>query len=119
MIPLWSSAAAMIPATWVPCGDVVGIQARRFRSGVPPVHPADSALIDLVRPGDVVDVVAASENSAQANPHRQQILLAAWQFALSHPEMSKRVGWRELELPGRRIGSLAELDRDRPPGSSG
>src|ERR1700733_7106456 len=34
-----------------------------------PVHPADTALIDLVRPGDVVDVVAASENSAQANPH--------------------------------------------------
>lgn len=34
-----------------------------------PVHPADSALIDLVRPGDVVDVVAASENSSQATPH--------------------------------------------------
>ncbi len=34
-----------------------------------PVHPADTALIDLVRPGDVVDVVAASENSSQANPH--------------------------------------------------
>ena len=34
-----------------------------------PVHPADSALIDLVRPGDVVDVVAAAEGGAQANPH--------------------------------------------------
>jgi Flp pilus assembly protein CpaB len=34
-----------------------------------PVHPADSALIDLVRPGDVVDVVAATEGSAQATPH--------------------------------------------------
>ena len=33
-----------------------------------PVHPADSALIDLVRPGDVVDVVAAPENSSQATP---------------------------------------------------
>jgi Flp pilus assembly protein CpaB len=28
-----------------------------------PVHPADAALLDLVRPGDVVDVVAASESS--------------------------------------------------------
>jgi Flp pilus assembly protein CpaB len=28
-----------------------------------PVHPADSALTDLVRPGDVVDVVAASQTS--------------------------------------------------------
>jgi Flp pilus assembly protein CpaB len=34
-----------------------------------PVHPADSALIDLVRPGDVVDVVAAAEGTTQATPH--------------------------------------------------
>jgi Flp pilus assembly protein CpaB len=34
-----------------------------------PVHPADSALIDLVRPGDVVDVVAATEGSTPAAPH--------------------------------------------------
>ena len=34
-----------------------------------PVHPADSALIDLVRPGDVVDVVAASDSGSQSNPH--------------------------------------------------
>ena len=31
-----------------------------------PVHPADSALADLVRPGDVVDVVAASETDSHA-----------------------------------------------------
>jgi Flp pilus assembly protein CpaB len=29
-----------------------------------PVHPVDSALADLVRPGDVVDIVAASETSS-------------------------------------------------------
>ncbi|MDT5166014.1 MAG: hypothetical protein QOC88_2908, partial [Mycobacterium sp.] len=34
-----------------------------------PVHPADSALIDLVRAGDVVDVVAAAETSTLATPH--------------------------------------------------
>ena len=34
-----------------------------------PVHPSDSALIDLVRPGDVVDVIAASEGSAAPNSH--------------------------------------------------
>jgi hypothetical protein len=33
-----------------------------------PVHPADSALADLLRPGDVVDVVAASDTGAQPNP---------------------------------------------------
>ncbi len=31
-----------------------------------PVHPVDGALVDLVRPGDVVDVVAASETSSQS-----------------------------------------------------
>ncbi|ORW02935.1 SAF domain-containing protein [Mycobacterium kyorinense] len=33
-----------------------------------PVHPADAALADLVRAGDVVDVVAATESDAHANP---------------------------------------------------
>jgi Flp pilus assembly protein CpaB len=31
-----------------------------------PVHPADSALTDLVRPGDVVDIVAASDADSHA-----------------------------------------------------
>lgn len=34
-----------------------------------PVHPADNALIDVVRPGDVVDVVAAAEGGNAAAPH--------------------------------------------------
>jgi Flp pilus assembly protein CpaB len=33
-----------------------------------PVHPADNALIDLVRPGDVVDVVATSDADSRVNP---------------------------------------------------
>ncbi len=33
-----------------------------------PLHPADSALADLVRPGDVVDVVAASDADSKSNP---------------------------------------------------
>ena len=32
------------------------------------VHPADAALIDLVRPGDVVDVVTADPDDAAAAP---------------------------------------------------
>jgi Flp pilus assembly protein CpaB len=31
-----------------------------------PVHPVDGAVADLVRPGDVVDIVAASETSSQS-----------------------------------------------------
>jgi hypothetical protein len=33
-----------------------------------PVHPADGALADLVRPGDVVDVIAASGTESRTNP---------------------------------------------------
>jgi Flp pilus assembly protein CpaB len=33
-----------------------------------PVHPVDGALADLVRPGDVVDVIAASGTESRANP---------------------------------------------------
>jgi Flp pilus assembly protein CpaB len=33
-----------------------------------PIHPFDGALIDLLRPGDVVDVVAASNAGPQASP---------------------------------------------------
>jgi Flp pilus assembly protein CpaB len=39
-----------------------------------PVHPADSALADLVRPGDVVDVVAASESAAPSNPKGPSVI---------------------------------------------
>ncbi|UQX12126.1 SAF domain-containing protein [Candidatus Mycobacterium methanotrophicum] len=33
-----------------------------------PLHPADGALADLVRPGDVVDVVVASDTAAESAP---------------------------------------------------
>jgi Flp pilus assembly protein CpaB len=33
-----------------------------------PVHPADSALADLVHPGDVVDVVAAADGDSRTHP---------------------------------------------------
>ena len=33
-----------------------------------PLHPADSALVDLVRPGDVVDVLAAADTDSLAHP---------------------------------------------------
>jgi hypothetical protein len=39
-----------------------------------PVHPVDSALADLVRPGDVVDVVAASQTSPPSNPKVASII---------------------------------------------
>ncbi len=39
-----------------------------------PVHPEDSALADLVRPGDVVDVVAASDTSSPSTPKAPSVI---------------------------------------------
>lgn len=41
------------------------------------VHPADAALTDLVRPGDVVDVVAAAASEAESDPPGAPRVLAA------------------------------------------
>lgn len=41
-----------------------------------PLHPADSALVDLVRPGDVVDIVAAASDNV-ADPHSKPRLVAS------------------------------------------
>jgi Flp pilus assembly protein CpaB len=40
------------------------------------VHPADAALIDLVRPGDIVDIVTATAPEAAADPPGAPRLLA-------------------------------------------
>ena len=59
-----------------------------------PVHPADGALIDLVRPGDVVDVVAAAEGSTQATPHvvaTDAIVVSVSQKPKSQGATSERV----------------------------
>ncbi|ETB37464.1 flagellar basal body P-ring biosynthesis protein, partial [Mycobacterium avium subsp. paratuberculosis 11-1786] len=41
-----------------------------------PLHPADGALIDLVRPGDVVDVLAAPANTSAETTHAAPKVLA-------------------------------------------
>lgn len=44
---------------------------------VVPIHPADAALIDLVHPGDVVDVVAAASTDPGADPLSAPRIVAA------------------------------------------
>jgi Flp pilus assembly protein CpaB len=39
-----------------------------------PVHPVDGALTDMVRPGDVVDVVAAPQTGPPANPQAPRVI---------------------------------------------
>jgi hypothetical protein len=53
---------------------VVGPDAR-----IVPVHPTDAALLDLVRPGDVVDVLAVSEaaGASQGDPPTERTRVVA------------------------------------------
>ncbi|TPG35731.1 SAF domain-containing protein [Mycolicibacterium hodleri] len=43
-------------------------------SRIVPVHPTDAALLDLVRPGDVVDVVALSETAGGTAENRPRVV---------------------------------------------
>jgi tetratricopeptide (TPR) repeat protein len=46
------------------------------------------------------------------NPQRHNVLLAAWQLALSlHDELRRRVGQPQLALPNRRMEAIAAVER--------
>jgi tetratricopeptide (TPR) repeat protein len=47
-----------------------------------------------------------------ADPHRNSVLLQAWQLALAlHPELRQRVGLPQLALPARRMEAIAAVER--------
>lgn len=46
------------------------------------------------------------------DPQRADVLLQAWQLALVlHPEMNRRVGAKQLTIPGRRMEAIAAVER--------
>lgn len=63
--------------------------------------PAAEALASLLDPGTF----------GAEDAHRQSILFEAWQLAMSHPEMRRRVGEPELAKEGRRIEVIAAIER--------
>lgn len=61
--------------------------------------------------GELEQVIDPS-GYAPDDPHRRAILLPAWQLALNlHPELARRVGERQLALPGRRMEAIAGVER--------
>jgi tetratricopeptide (TPR) repeat protein len=43
---------------------------------------------------------------------RKRVLFEAWNLALLwHPELTRRVGWSELEQPGRRVEAIGAMER--------
>src|SRR5262249_2683672 len=58
-----------------------------------------------------LDRVLSSADTEPKNPHRQRILFQAWQLALSHPEMRRRVAEPHLAQPGGRLEAIAAVER--------
>jgi hypothetical protein len=56
--------------------------------------------------------VLDAEAFAPADPHRNEILFAAWRLALAlHPELRRRVGNPQLHLAGRRMEAIGAVER--------
>ncbi len=60
-------------------------------SRIVPVHPTDAALLDLVRPGDVVDVLALSESAGSPAEERPRVVATNAVVVLVSPK-TKEVG---------------------------
>jgi tetratricopeptide (TPR) repeat protein len=73
--------------------------------------------VALTHEGSYDDAAAALERvltgagTEPGNPHRAAILFEAWQLALQlHPELNRRVGTVQLEVPGRRMQAIAAVE---------
>ncbi|MBV9123929.1 MAG: tetratricopeptide repeat protein, partial [Planctomycetes bacterium] len=59
-----------------------------------------------------LEQVLDGKGYAPEDPYRASVLFPAWQLALTlHPEMNRRVGTKQLELPGRRMEAIAAVER--------
>lgn len=107
-----------------PPGEAERVEAERFLTLVEQKKPVYQARVDYLR---AVSLTHAREYDAAAtvlakllDPEaagyhatvRRAILLPAWNLALTWSrEIEKRVGWKELEKPGRRLEAIAAVER--------
>jgi tetratricopeptide (TPR) repeat protein len=99
-------------------------EAERFLELVEQKQPAYLARVDYLR---VISFLHAKQYDAAAetlarllNPEtpgynpavRKQIMFEAWDFALrAHPRLVERLGWPELNKPGRRMEAIGAVER--------
>ena len=99
-------------------------EASRFLELVEKKKPAYQARIDYLRAVERTHARdydgAATTLKLLLNPEtpayhagvRKRVLFEAWNLALQwHPEVTRRVGWHELELPGRRVEAIGAVER--------
>jgi tetratricopeptide (TPR) repeat protein len=99
-------------------------EAERFLNLVEQKKPAYSARVDYLR---VISLIHAKDYDAAGevlsrllNPEtpgynagvRRAVLYDAWDLALRiHPKLIERLGWTELNKPGRRMEAIAAVER--------
>lgn len=99
-------------------------EAEQFLDLVEQKQPAYLARVDYLRVISLLHAkhfdVAAETLSRLLNPEtpgyhplvRKQVLYDAWDFALrAHPKLVERLGWPELNKPGRRMEAIAATER--------
>jgi tetratricopeptide (TPR) repeat protein len=117
------AAGLLIRADRAPTADERA-EAGRFLELVEKKKPAYQARVDYLR---AVERTHAKDYDAAANAlhmllnpetpgyHagvRKRVLFEAWNLALLwNAEVAKRVGWHELELPGRRVEAIGAVER--------
>ncbi|HEV3384446.1 MAG TPA: tetratricopeptide repeat protein, partial [Gemmata sp.] len=99
-------------------------EANQFLELVEQMQPAYSARVDYLR---VISLLhqqqfdsAAATLSRLLNPEtpgyhptvRKHVLYDSWDFALrTHPKLMERLGWEELNKPGRRMEAISAVER--------
>ncbi|HSQ55832.1 MAG TPA: tetratricopeptide repeat protein, partial [Gemmata sp.] len=117
------ATALLMPAGSVPTAEERA-EAERFLSLVEKKQPAYSAWVDYLR---VISLLHAKQPDAAAetlsrllNPEtpgyhpvvRKRVLYDAWDLALRlHPKLVDRLGWAELNKPGRRMEAIQAVER--------
>jgi tetratricopeptide (TPR) repeat protein len=117
------ATALLMPAGAVPTADQRG-EAERFLALVEQRKPAYTAWVDYLR---VISLMHAKQYDAAAeslsrllNPEtpgyhpavRRRMLYDAWDLALRlHPKLVERLGWAELNKPGRRMEAIQAVER--------
>jgi tetratricopeptide (TPR) repeat protein len=117
------ATALLMPPTPPPTA-LQRAEADRFLSLVEQKHPRYSARVDYLRVISLIhakDYDGASEILARLlNPEtpgydagvRRRVLYEAWDLALRiHPKLIERLGWGELNKPGRRMEAIAAVER--------
>jgi tetratricopeptide (TPR) repeat protein len=117
------ASALLLNPNRAPTADERG-EAGRFLDLVEQKKPVLQARVDYLRSVSLThakdyDAAAGTlrrlldpETPYQGTISRKNVLFPAWDLSLRlHPEVVKRIGWKELDRPGRRVEAIGAVER--------